>query len=669
MYVLKPPQGWDEFRKSPRPLQKVDSNGDPMFERLPRPGKPREPLLNFMILPDVIGTEEPWCYFEAIRRIDPQVRWTDITMRMPLESRPSENSLNQNGVRNRQRNTMLSWHPNQFGQAQNARRTTVMAMLTTRQIAGNTSRGATPGLIDPVLGEAGGRIPIPIQRRRQGVRQGPRQKAVPVDLEAEKSRSENEDSEWDDEDSERTEKDSEYKENSRYGHEESELEAGAPEHEDKDKPFEYEDEGFEHNDSDLFVSSIEGADDLDLDAQGADNESSDEDAGGWVESTFSSPNQSAATVQRNKDLANRWKAGRGMFLEGTNHVAYDRRGLGKSSRTPVHVQLPEPQAPKNRGKKRKTTPGKEQSRVFPPKKRVCARLHEVPRNHGPIIHPSDLGGNNAYTQLLETRPPISAHATDISLQQVVVGQKAPCLDWHRIEHATPYDLDSRANFFCNSGSDTTLVVEPQSHDTGSGDPPSSGYADKVTCSTPGRVAEPVYFDPGQSLQPETTEKRKYSMVPEQSHDYLNMTPKSYCPAKTRKEPAMIFLPAVVGDKRKRGHDDFTPDLEDANPMAKKPKILASPVINYHYPPVIPVWDCQHRDEPAREHLPKEFDVEKWFHHDPAIPEDPPLVIRDGLRMAEAESRMSSEQQEKSRRLSLLEFRRQVLAGLAFDWLD
>ncbi len=183
MYVLEAPLGWDEFRVSARPPQKRDADGNLMFERYPRPtepGKPvksRESLLDFWILPDSIGTQEPWWYFEAVRRIDPRVRWTDITMRMPFEGRPSENSLNQDGVRHRPKYGMRSWFPKQVHRAHNARRDTAMAMLSAAQIAANTTRGTTPGLIAPELGEAGGRVPHPAGRKGHGVRHGPRKKA------------------------------------------------------------------------------------------------------------------------------------------------------------------------------------------------------------------------------------------------------------------------------------------------------------------------------------------------------------------------------------------------------------------------------------------------------------------------------------------------------------
>ncbi len=53
---------------------------------------------------------------------------------------------------------MISWWTNPTAPGNRP----VIQSLTPAQIAGNTTRGSTPGLIDPALGEAGGRIPHPI---------------------------------------------------------------------------------------------------------------------------------------------------------------------------------------------------------------------------------------------------------------------------------------------------------------------------------------------------------------------------------------------------------------------------------------------------------------------------------------------------------------------------
>ena len=69
--------------------------------------------------------------------------------------RPGMNTLNMRGKRGRTNFNMLSWHgtsPNHTWIA------TVEAKLSQEQIDANTTRGLTPGLINPVAGEAGGRI-------------------------------------------------------------------------------------------------------------------------------------------------------------------------------------------------------------------------------------------------------------------------------------------------------------------------------------------------------------------------------------------------------------------------------------------------------------------------------------------------------------------------------
>ena len=55
MYYLHPPPEWTEFRAAARPPQKLDANGQPMFERFPRQGQTARPLLDFSILPDTVS--------------------------------------------------------------------------------------------------------------------------------------------------------------------------------------------------------------------------------------------------------------------------------------------------------------------------------------------------------------------------------------------------------------------------------------------------------------------------------------------------------------------------------------------------------------------------------------------------------------------------------------
>ena len=364
MYVLKAPSGWDKFRRSSPPAQKKDANGNRMFERYDRPleydkdgkqkpQKSREPLLDFPVLPDVIGTQEPWWYFEAVRRIDPRIRWIDITMRMALEGRPSENSLNQDGVRNRPKYGMRSWFPKQVHQNHNARRDAVMGMLSDEQIAANTTRGTTPGLKDPALGEAGGRIPHPEGRKGLGVRRGPRKKGPS------KASQEVSDNEADDKVAE-----------SEYG----------------------DDEASDKEDSDSWTDPIESR----------------------VKRTRRTMRQSTFEAAKNWS----WKG----------NTLVDGKGLGKS-RPSLPEQSTELQAPADGRVKRKLEEDGGERLDLPRKKRVVAHPSGTPSQSRPFQLPRNLAtqsfaSNQAYHKTA-TRPRIRRR-----------------LDWHAIDHGTPYDLTS-----------------------------------------------------------------------------------------------------------------------------------------------------------------------------------------------------------------------------------
>ena len=95
-------------------------------------------------------------------------------MRMPLAGRRNQNALNMENSRMRERYHMICWHPGTDPEKENLARQRVFSKLTSQQIAANTTRGSTPGLIDPLLGEAGGRVPHPILRNGQGSIRGSR---------------------------------------------------------------------------------------------------------------------------------------------------------------------------------------------------------------------------------------------------------------------------------------------------------------------------------------------------------------------------------------------------------------------------------------------------------------------------------------------------------------
>lgn len=101
---------------------------------------------------------------EAWRRLDPRINWVDIQMRIEPSDRPTLDNLRSRNSRKKQLYHMISWWTNPTAPGNQP----VIQSLTQAQIAGNTTRGSTPGLIDPALCEAGGRIPHPIDEGDSG---------------------------------------------------------------------------------------------------------------------------------------------------------------------------------------------------------------------------------------------------------------------------------------------------------------------------------------------------------------------------------------------------------------------------------------------------------------------------------------------------------------------
>ncbi|KAL8796520.1 MAG: hypothetical protein Q9195_001194 [Heterodermia aff. obscurata] len=155
LYRLRPSNDWALFKSTGPPQQRVDAQGQPVYEQWPTNAARPRPLLDFEILPDRIGSEEHWWRFEAWRRLDPRIRWCDISMRMETPYRISDVLLRSRVSRPRPRFNMLSWVQGPQGQTAND---AIVRGLTPAQVQANTTRGSTPGLIDPALGRAGGRI-------------------------------------------------------------------------------------------------------------------------------------------------------------------------------------------------------------------------------------------------------------------------------------------------------------------------------------------------------------------------------------------------------------------------------------------------------------------------------------------------------------------------------
>lgn len=101
---------------------------------------------------------------EAVRRLDPRIKWADILMRMQpddLGRTIHPNALNTQQMRLRNRWCMLSWPAPRSTEYETKSRRLVLQRLTHWHEQNNTTRGLTPGLINPNQGEAGGRVPLP----------------------------------------------------------------------------------------------------------------------------------------------------------------------------------------------------------------------------------------------------------------------------------------------------------------------------------------------------------------------------------------------------------------------------------------------------------------------------------------------------------------------------
>ncbi|KAL6239586.1 hypothetical protein BDW75DRAFT_226965 [Aspergillus navahoensis] len=135
-------------------------------KRLKDPGLMRYPihgrfLRNLPVLPDNISSTVEEFRVEAWQRLDARICLEDITARMHPDFRIKNNALQQRGVRFRQAFNLKAWRSG------NKRSAQLEADLLRRMeelgldINSNSTRGITPGLVNPQLGEEGGRVPIP----------------------------------------------------------------------------------------------------------------------------------------------------------------------------------------------------------------------------------------------------------------------------------------------------------------------------------------------------------------------------------------------------------------------------------------------------------------------------------------------------------------------------
>lgn len=122
-----------------------------------------EYLRDIPVLPDTISSDVEEFRVEAWMRLDRRIRLADITSRMHPDFRIHSNALQQRGVRFRKAFFMLAWGSG--NKKTDALEAEILRAMEKRGVdpALNSTRGLTPGLINPDLGEAGGRIPVPRQ--------------------------------------------------------------------------------------------------------------------------------------------------------------------------------------------------------------------------------------------------------------------------------------------------------------------------------------------------------------------------------------------------------------------------------------------------------------------------------------------------------------------------
>ncbi len=91
-------------------------------------------------------------------------------MRMEPLNRPTANALQERTCRTwRPAFHMLSWHIIGRYTKANDKYNAVVASLSQDQLNRNTTRGSTPGLVNPEYGEAGGRVPLPKMKLGAGL--------------------------------------------------------------------------------------------------------------------------------------------------------------------------------------------------------------------------------------------------------------------------------------------------------------------------------------------------------------------------------------------------------------------------------------------------------------------------------------------------------------------
>lgn len=127
-------------------------------------------LRNLPVLPDNISSTVEEFRVEAWQRLDERICLDDITARMHPDFRIKNNALQQRGVRFRQAFNIIAWRSGNKRSAQLEADLMQKMSSLGLDVKFNSTRGITPGLIDPSRGESGGRVPIPAcwQQRKLG---------------------------------------------------------------------------------------------------------------------------------------------------------------------------------------------------------------------------------------------------------------------------------------------------------------------------------------------------------------------------------------------------------------------------------------------------------------------------------------------------------------------
>ncbi len=149
--------GWNDVNYDAPPLEYNDDGSEKIDQ-----GTEKQ-FRTFDVLPDRIATVVEGWRVECWMRLDTRIEYSDILMRMIQDNRPTANNLNMVRGRFRVAFWLRAWESG--GLPTNQHDGEQFNMLTPQQKAfawsGNSTRTMTPGLIDPALGEAGGRIAVP----------------------------------------------------------------------------------------------------------------------------------------------------------------------------------------------------------------------------------------------------------------------------------------------------------------------------------------------------------------------------------------------------------------------------------------------------------------------------------------------------------------------------